>query len=115
MKLEFSESAVQDLIRLRESHYILMINGSFDVVTNRNSLTETALRILNDDDFVTKIKQFFDLAKFNIQVFRELIDTLNKQKQDVISLKKLLDKTFNCEWFTPPPTPIFTAKKGKKK
>jgi hypothetical protein len=66
-----------------QSHYILMINGSFDVVTNRNSLTETALRILNDDDFVTKIKQFFDLAKFNIQVFRELIDTLNKQKQEV--------------------------------
>jgi len=66
-----------------QSHYILMINGSFDVVTNRNSLTETALRILNDDDFITKIKQFFDLATCKIQVFRELIDRLNKETQDV--------------------------------
>jgi hypothetical protein len=52
-------------------------------VTNRNSLTETALRILNDDNFIEKIKQFFDAAKANIQVFRELVDRLNKETQDV--------------------------------
>ena len=66
-----------------QSHYIFMLNGSFDVVTNRNSLTETALRILNDDSFVEKLKMFFDAAKANIQVFRELIDRLNKDNREV--------------------------------
>jgi hypothetical protein len=66
-----------------QSHYIFMINGSFDVVTNRNSLTETSLRILNDDSFVEELKRFFDTAKAKIQVFRELIDTLNKNNREV--------------------------------
>ena len=34
-------------------------------------------------------------------------------KVKVISLKKLLDKTFDCEWLTTPPN--FTTGKGKKK
>lgn len=52
-----------------QSHYIFIINGSFDVVTNRNSLTESALKILNNDSFIDKIRQFFDAAKNNIKVF----------------------------------------------
>ncbi|MFB8790800.1 MAG: ATP-binding protein [Potamolinea sp.] len=65
-----------------QSHYILMINGSFDVVTNRNSLTETALRILQDDSFIENLKQFFDAAMTKVNVFRELIERLNKDNQD---------------------------------
>jgi hypothetical protein len=65
-----------------ESHYIFMINGSFDVVTNRNSLTEAALRVLQDDSFIENIKQFFDAATRNLNVFRELIERLNKDNQD---------------------------------
>ncbi len=65
-----------------ESHYIFMINGSFDVVTNRNSLTEAALRVLQDDSFIEKIKHFFDAATRNLNVFRELIERLNKDNQD---------------------------------
>jgi hypothetical protein len=65
-----------------ESHYIFMINGSFDVVTNRNSLTEAALRVLQNDSFIEKIKQFFDEATRKLSVFRELIDRLNKDNQD---------------------------------
>jgi hypothetical protein len=65
-----------------ESHYIFMINGSFDVVTNRNSLTEAALRVLQNDSFIEKIKQFFDEATMKLSVFRELIDRLNKDNQD---------------------------------
>ena len=83
----FEHSKLADYVGLgmsnAQSHYIFMINGSFDVVTNRNSLTETALRILNDDNFIEKIKQFFDAAKANMQVFRELVDRLNKETQDV--------------------------------
>ncbi|MBW4595283.1 MAG: ATP-binding protein [Brasilonema angustatum HA4187-MV1] len=66
-----------------QSHYILMINGSFDVVTNRNSLTEAALKILNNDSFIEKIKQFFDTAKRDVKIFAELVDRLNKEIQDV--------------------------------
>ena len=65
-----------------ESYYIFMINGSFDVVTNRNSLTEAALRVLQDDSFIENIKQFFDAATRNLNVFRELIERLNKDNQD---------------------------------
>lgn len=65
-----------------QSHYIFLINGSFDVVTNRNSLTESALRILQDDSFVDKLKQFFDAAMNKVEAFRELIERLNKDNQD---------------------------------
>ncbi|WP_199313345.1 MULTISPECIES: ATP-binding protein [Cyanophyceae] len=82
----FEHSKLEDYAVLgtsnAESHYILMINGSFDVVTNRNSLTEAALRILQDDSFIEKIKQFFDAAMNQVNVFRELIERLNKDNQD---------------------------------
>jgi hypothetical protein len=65
-----------------QSHYILIINGSFDVVTNRNSLTESALKILNEDLFIDKIKEFFEAAKIQDKVFGELIDRLNKENHD---------------------------------
>jgi len=65
-----------------KSHYIFMINGTFDVVTNRNSLTDTALGILKDDSFIDHIKKFFEKAQKN-PVFRELIDRLNKDDADL--------------------------------
>jgi hypothetical protein len=65
-----------------KSHYIFMINGTFDVVTNRNSLTDTALGILKEDSFIDHIKKFFEKAQKNI-VFRELIDRLNKDDADL--------------------------------
>lgn len=49
-----------------QSHYIFMINGTFDVVTNRNSLTDASLSILKDDSFIDKIKHFFDGEKIEI-------------------------------------------------
>jgi hypothetical protein len=77
-----------------QCHYIFMINGSFDVVTNRNSLAEDALKTLNDDSFVDKIKEFFDDAKTKVSVFRELIERLNKENQEVKleTYTKKLDK-----------------------
>ena len=65
-----------------KSHYIFMIDGTFDVVTNRNSLTDTALGILKEDSFIDRIKLFFEEAKKDI-VFRELIDRLNKDDADL--------------------------------
>jgi Histidine kinase-, DNA gyrase B-, and HSP90-like ATPase len=66
-----------------QSHYVLMINGSFDVVTNRNSLTENAIKILNNESFLEKIKQFFDAARTNNVLFKDLIDRLNKENQNI--------------------------------
>lgn len=43
-----------------QSHYILIINGSFSVVTNRNSLTDDSKQILKDDSFLENIKKFLD-------------------------------------------------------
>ncbi|MCP2727679.1 ATP-binding protein [Limnofasciculus baicalensis] len=82
----FDHSKLEDYSVLNtpnaQSHYIFMINGSFDVVTNRNSLTEAALRILQDDSFVYNIKRFFDAAMNQTSVFRELIERLNKENHD---------------------------------
>ncbi len=64
-------------------HYIFMINGTFDLVTNRTSLTEAALKTLNNDSFIENIKQFLDNSKYNLECFRELIDRLNKETQDI--------------------------------
>ena len=64
-------------------HYIFMINGTFDVVTNRTSLTEAALKTLNNDSFIEKIKDFLDSQKRKSACFRELLDRLNKENQDV--------------------------------
>ena len=65
-----------------QSHYILIINGSFDVVTNRNAVTDSSRQILKDPSFVENIKKFFDEAKRQLQVFRELIERLNRENQE---------------------------------
>jgi Histidine kinase-, DNA gyrase B-, and HSP90-like ATPase len=62
-----------------QAHYILMINGSFEVVTNRNSLTDAALTILKYEDFAEKIKNFLDLGRQKLIAFNELIERLNKE------------------------------------
>ncbi len=63
-------------------HYILIINGSFNVVTNRNSLTDDSKQILKDDSFLEHIKKFLDEAQRQVSVFRELIERLNKENQE---------------------------------
>ncbi|MGK7921024.1 MAG: hypothetical protein AB4080_13550 [Trichodesmium sp.] len=63
-------------------HYILIINGSFNVVTNRNSLTDDSKQILKDDSFLEHIKKFLDEAQRQVPVFRELIERLNKENQE---------------------------------
>lgn len=59
-----------------------MINGSFPVVTNRNSLSDDALKILRNDSFVDKVKQFLDSSSRESSVFRELLKRLRKESED---------------------------------
>lgn len=66
-----------------QSHYILMINGTFDVVTNRNSLADNALKVINNEAFIDEIKKFLDAEMRVNQYFNELVDRLNKDNHDV--------------------------------
>lgn len=74
-----------------QSHYILIINGSFNLVTNRNYLTDASKQILKDNSFLAQIKKFLDEAERNLPVFRELIERLNKQNQEA-KLEAYVDK-----------------------
>lgn len=64
-----------------QAHYVLMINGSFPLVTNRNSLSDDALKILRNDFFVDKVKQFLDASVKESSVFRELLQRLRKESE----------------------------------
>jgi hypothetical protein len=94
----FESSYLQDYKLLSDSksqlHYLLIINGSFDVVTNRNSLTDSSRQILKDESFIEKIKQFLDEAKRQIPVFKEFIERLNQDNQEekLEAYQKKLDK-----------------------
>lgn len=65
-----------------QSHYILMINGSFEVVTNKNSLTNAALTVLKNDSFIEPIKSFLDKINVPGQVFYELVTRLKKESEE---------------------------------
>ncbi len=82
----FENSSLKEYCLLGEakaqSHYILIINGSFDVVTNRNAVTDASRQILKDPIFIDNIKKFLDEAKRQLNVFRELIERLNKENQE---------------------------------
>ncbi|ERT07613.1 hypothetical protein M595_2435 [Lyngbya aestuarii BL J] len=64
-----------------QSHYILMINGSFQVVTDRNSLSEGGLKLMKNDNFIKKIKSFLDQFQRESEVFQQLITRLKQENQ----------------------------------
>jgi hypothetical protein len=82
----FEHSSLKEYSLLAEAkaqcHYILIINGTFDVVTNRNAVTDASRQILKASSFVENITRFFDEAKRNDTVFREFIERLNKENQE---------------------------------
>ncbi len=69
----------------------MIINGSFNLVTNRNYLTDASKQILKDNSFLAQIKKFLDKAERNLPVCRELIERLNKQNQEA-KLEAYVDK-----------------------
>ena len=94
----FESSYLQDYNLLADSkaqsHYLLIINGSFDVVTNRNSLTDSSRQILKDELFIAKVKDFLDQAKTKIPIFKEFIERLTQENQEekLEAYQKKLDK-----------------------
>ena len=65
-----------------QSHYMFVIDGPFYLVTNRNSLSNASLKILHEDNFVKKIKDFLNNAKSCESVFGDLCDVLKSLRVD---------------------------------
>ncbi|MGB3189106.1 hypothetical protein [Lyngbya sp. PCC 8106] len=82
----FQESVLEDYSSLSDnkvqSHYTFMIEGSFQLVTNRNSISEASNQILKQEEFLKKIKNFLDKAWNDSQIFRELIERIGRQISD---------------------------------
>ncbi|WP_051534609.1 ATP-binding protein [Deefgea rivuli] len=63
-------------------HFSIIVNGDFDLVTNRNSLSRKAFDILSSPAFLSEIRKFFDDFKRNSAVFSELISRLKKESTE---------------------------------
>ncbi|MEG4406282.1 hypothetical protein [Microcoleus sp. MON2_D5] len=76
-----------------QTHYALMINGSFLLVTNRNSLSESSIKILRNDDFLEEIKKFLDRSLNDGKVFKQLIERIGNEVSE--SKSEVQVKQFN--------------------
>ncbi|SFZ78783.1 ATP-binding protein [Chitinimonas taiwanensis] len=63
-------------------HYTLIVDGEFDLVTNRNSLSKKAFDTLSDPDFLREIKKFLDNVKKGDAVFSELLSRLRRESTE---------------------------------
>jgi hypothetical protein len=66
------------------SHYLLILEGDFDLVTNRNALSKKAYDTLTNPDFKAEIKKFLDAQKSSDKVFAELIARLKKESSETL-------------------------------
>ena len=64
------------------SHFCIIIDGDFDLVTNRNSLSKKAFDTLNDPEFLKEIKKFLDTQKRSDTVFSELHSRLKRESTE---------------------------------
>ena len=64
------------------SHYMLVLEGDFDLVTNRNALSKQAYDELADPEFAKKFKEFLDNFRAKDPVFAELIARLRRESSE---------------------------------
>jgi hypothetical protein len=64
------------------SHYMLVLEGDFDLVTNRNALSKQAYDELGDPEFAKKFKEFLDSFRAKDVVFSELISRLRRESSE---------------------------------
>ncbi len=93
----FNHSLLQDYMVLSDgkamTHYVLMINGSFQLVTDRNSLSGTSIKTLRNEHFLEHIKSFLDRAWNDSKVFKELIQRIGSEVSE--SKTEVQVKQFN--------------------
>ncbi|QWL61626.1 sensor histidine kinase [Aeromonas jandaei] len=63
-----------------QSHFLFLIDGPFDLVTNRNSISSDSSVVLKSPSFIEQVKKFLDAAKNNNPIFKELVSRLNREK-----------------------------------
>jgi len=64
------------------SHFLMILEGDFDLVTNRNALSKKAYDDLADPEFVKKVREFLDLFKSKDSVFSELLSRLRRESSE---------------------------------
>lgn len=66
------------------SHYTIIVDGDFDLVTNRSALSKRAYDKLADPAFVAEIKKFLDAQRASDLVFSELISRLRRESSETL-------------------------------
>jgi len=66
------------------SHYSIIIDGDFDLVTNRNALSKRAYDTLTDAAFVGEVRKFLDSQRVVDATFRELIARLRRESSETL-------------------------------
>lgn len=75
---DYSVLADQEAI----SHYHIIIDGDFELVTNRNAVSRSASSALDDADFITEFKKFLDKVRSDSPVFKGLLMRLRREQAD---------------------------------
>ncbi len=65
-----------------QAHYLIILDGDFDLVTNRNSLSTKSFDTLSDPNFIKEIKKFLDEIRRTDKVFSELLARLKKESTE---------------------------------
>lgn len=81
----FREDALADFDVLADdtAHYLMFIDGPFELVTNRNSPAPESLRLLKEPGFLDKVKAFLNdvtTKRPRGTVFRELVERLGQER-----------------------------------
>lgn len=66
------------------SHYTLIVDGDFDLVTNRSALSKRAYDMLNDTAFLGEVKKFLDSLKASDTTFSDLLSRLRKESSEIL-------------------------------
>lgn len=62
-------------------HYVLILDGNFELVTNRDAVAPSSLSVLRDQEFVKQIRNFLQFVQQSKEgdVLAQLIDRLNRE------------------------------------
>ena len=66
------------------SHYTLVIDGDFDLVTNRSALSKRAFDTLSDPSFVAEVRKFLDAFRAADLTFSELVSRLRRESSETL-------------------------------
>ena len=64
------------------SHFHFIIDGNFELVTNRNSLSRSASMVIENTEFIGEIKKFLDTARETDTIFRDMINRLRREQSE---------------------------------